>query len=125
MKKLFAMFVVAGMVAFVACGPSAEEKAEKARQDSIALADSLAHTNATNTVISRFQVTSNPDSADKDSEFQILTFTQPYSNHNGGWIGFGPNDGYLYIANGDGGSGGDPQNYAQRINTLLGKNSSY
>ena len=43
MKKLFAMFVVAGMVAFVACGPSAEEKAEKARQDSIALADSLAN----------------------------------------------------------------------------------
>lgn len=42
MKKLFAMFVVAGMVGFVACGPSAEEKAEKARQDSIALADSLA-----------------------------------------------------------------------------------
>ena len=41
MKKLFAMFVVAGMVGFVACGPSAEEKAEKARQDSIALADSL------------------------------------------------------------------------------------
>lgn len=41
MKKVFAMFVVAGMVAFVACGPSAEEKAEKARQDSIALADSL------------------------------------------------------------------------------------
>ena len=43
MKKLFAMFVVAGMVGFVACGPSAEEKAEKARQDSIALADSLAN----------------------------------------------------------------------------------
>ncbi|MEI6061320.1 MAG: hypothetical protein WCR72_11470 [Bacteroidota bacterium] len=43
MKKLFAMFVVAGMVAFVACGPSAEEKAEKARQDSIAQADSLAN----------------------------------------------------------------------------------
>ena len=42
MKKLFAMFVIAGMVGFVACGPSAEEKAEKARQDSIALADSLA-----------------------------------------------------------------------------------
>jgi len=79
------------------------------------------YTNATSTVISRFQVTSNPDSADKNSEFQLLTFTQPYSNHNGGWIGFGPNDGYLYIATGDGGSGGDPQNYAQRINTLLGK----
>ena len=42
MKKLFAMFVVAGMVAFVACGPSAEENAEKARQDSIAQADSVA-----------------------------------------------------------------------------------
>ena len=79
------------------------------------------YTNATSTVISRFQVTSNPDSADKNSEFQLLTFTQPYSNHNGGWIGFGPIDGYLYIATGDGGSGGDPQNYAQRINTLLGK----
>ncbi len=43
MKKLFAMFVVAGMVGFVACGPSAEEKAEKARQDSIAMADSMAN----------------------------------------------------------------------------------
>ena len=43
MKKLFAMFVVAGMVAFVACGPSKEEKAEKARQDSIHNADSLAN----------------------------------------------------------------------------------
>ena len=73
------------------------------------------------TIISRFQVTSNPDSADKNSEFQLLVFNQPYSNHNGGWIGFGPNDGYLYIAVGDGGSGGDPENYAQRINTLLGK----
>ncbi|MFI5236574.1 MAG: PQQ-dependent sugar dehydrogenase, partial [Ignavibacteriales bacterium] len=79
------------------------------------------YTNATSTVISRFQVTSNPDSADKNSEFLILTFTQPYSNHNGGWIGFGPDDGNLYIATGDGGSGGDPQNYAQRINTFLGK----
>ena len=77
--------------------------------------------NPRRTIISRFQVTSNPDSADKNSEFEVLTFTQPYSNHNGGWIGFGPNDGYLYIATGDGGSGGDPENYGQRINTLLGK----
>jgi len=73
------------------------------------------------TRISRFQVTSNPDSADKNSEFRILSFDQPYSNHNGGWIGFGLNDGYLYIATGDGGSGGDPQNNAQNINTMLGK----
>ena len=72
------------------------------------------------TRIARFQVTSNPDSADKNSEFQILKFDQPYSNHNGGWTGFGP-DGYLYIGTGDGGSGGDPQNNAQNINILLGK----
>ena len=77
--------------------------------------------NPRRTIISRFEVTSNPDSADKNSEFIILTFSQPYSNHNGGWIGFRPSDGYLYIGTGDGGSGGDPQNNAQRINTLLGK----
>ena len=77
--------------------------------------------NPLRTIISRFQVTSNPDSANKNSEFQILTFNQPYANHNGGWIGFGPNDGYLYIASGDGGDAGDPQNNGQRINTLLGK----
>ena len=45
---------------------------------------------------------------------------QPFSNHNGGKIAFGP-DGYLYIGMGDGGSGGDPQNQAQRPGTLLGK----
>ena len=50
----------------------------------------------------------------------ILTFDQPFENHNGGWLGFGP-DGYLYIASGDGGSGGDPDNHAQNINSLLGK----
>jgi len=44
-----------------------------------------------------------------------------FSNHNGGWIGFSPDDGYLYIATGDGGSGGDPFNYAQNLNVLLGK----
>ncbi len=72
------------------------------------------------TVVSRFQVTSNPDSANKNSELILLTFNQPYSNHNGGCITFGP-DGYLYIATGDGGSGGDPQNNAQNITNLLGK----
>jgi glucose/arabinose dehydrogenase len=74
------------------------------------------------TRISRFQVSEvNPDSADKNSEVIILTFSQPFANHNGGWVGFGPNDGYLYIGTGDGGSGGDPQNNGQSITTFLGK----
>jgi len=73
------------------------------------------------TVVSRFKVSSsNPDSADKSSELQLLTFSQPYSNHNGGQLAFGP-DGYLYIATGDGGSGGDPQGNAQNLTTMLGK----
>jgi glucose/arabinose dehydrogenase len=73
------------------------------------------------TRISRFTVSStNPDSADKNGELIILTFNQPAGNHNGGWVGFGPNDGYLYIGVGDGGSGGDPQNHGQNINTILG-----
>ena len=64
----------------------------------------------------------NPDVADPNSGSTILRFTQPFSNHNGGWIDFGPNDGLLYIATGDGGSGNDPQNNAQDItNELLGK----
>lgn len=51
----------------------------------------------------------------------ILTIDQPFSNHNAGWIGFGP-DSYLYIATGDGGAGGDPLNNSQTItNNLLGK----
>jgi len=73
------------------------------------------------TVVSRFQVSpTNPDSADKNTEQILLTFNQPYSNHNGGCVAFGA-DGYLYIATGDGGSGGDPQNNAQNITNLLGK----
>ncbi len=77
--------------------------------------------NPRRTIISRFKVsTTNPDSADKNSELILLTFEQPYANHNGGCIAFGP-DGYLYIASGDGGSAGDPQNNAQKITNLLGK----
>lgn len=61
-----------------------------------------------------------PDRADGASEQVILAVTQPFSNHNGGQVAFGP-DGMLYIALGDGGSGGDPQNHAQNLNSLLGK----
>ena len=70
-------------------------------------------------VISRFQVSSNPDLADAGSEAIILTIPQPYTNHNGGQILFGP-DGYLWVAIGDGGSAGDPQGNGQNTDNLLG-----
>jgi uncharacterized repeat protein (TIGR03806 family) len=57
---------------------------------------------------------------DAASRVEVLEFNQPYSNHNGGWIGFGA-DGHLYIASGDGGSGGDPQAYGQNLGSKLGK----
>lgn len=66
-----------------------------------------------------YQASSDPDSADP-AETVILSVVQPFSNHNGGQIAFGP-DGYLYIALGDGGSGGDPQGNGQSLTTLLGK----
>jgi glucose/arabinose dehydrogenase len=71
------------------------------------------------TIVSRFKVSADPDRADETSEVLILTFDQPYSNHNGGQVAFGP-DGFLYIAIGDGGSAGDPQNHGQNRATLLG-----
>lgn len=72
------------------------------------------------TIIARFSTSPNdPDEADSESELEILSYEQPHSNHNGGQISFGP-DGYLYIAAGDGGSGGDPQGYAQNRSSLLG-----
>jgi glucose/arabinose dehydrogenase len=80
------------------------------------------YTDGNNTVISRFTVDpDNPDSTDPETEETVLTFSQPYANHNGGQIAFGPGDGYLYIGTGDGGSGGDPQGNAQNRKTLLGK----
>lgn len=72
-----------------------------------------------NTVIARYHAPS-VDKADPASEQKILTLKQPYTNHNGGALLFGP-DGYLYAALGDGGSGGDPQNRAQNLNSLFGK----
>ncbi|HVN84757.1 MAG TPA: LamG-like jellyroll fold domain-containing protein [Candidatus Binatia bacterium] len=73
-----------------------------------------------NTVIARYTVSNNPNLADAASGVILLTITQPFSNHNGGQLRFGP-DGYLYVGMGDGGSGGDPNCYAQRTDTLLGK----
>jgi uncharacterized protein (TIGR03437 family) len=72
------------------------------------------------TIIAQYRVTSNPDLADRESEIVLLKIPQPFPNHNGGQVSFGP-DGYLYIAMGDGGSGGDPQNNGQSRNALLGK----
>lgn len=72
------------------------------------------------TVVARFSVDpNNPNRALRESYTEIIRITQPYRNHNGGMIAFGP-DGYLYIGMGDGGSGGDPQNHGQNPKTLLG-----
>jgi len=73
------------------------------------------------TNIARFSVDSgDPDLADPLSEQTVLTITQPFENHNGGDLNFGP-DGFLYIGMGDGGDGGDPDDRAQDLNDLLGK----
>ncbi len=71
--------------------------------------------------IAEYTVSSDPDSAMANSQHPILTQLQPYWNHNGGQILFGPNDGYLYVGFGDGGSGGDPENRAQNPTTWIGK----
>lgn len=63
---------------------------------------------------------SNPNQADASSERILLVVDQPFDNHNGGQLAFGP-DGFLYIGLGDGGSGGDPQGNGQNLQTLLGK----
>jgi glucose/arabinose dehydrogenase len=75
---------------------------------------------AGNSVVSRFLVSDDPNVADAGSEELLLRQQQPYANHNGGMMMFGP-DNYLYIGFGDGGSGGDPQGNAQRLDTWLGK----
>ena len=72
------------------------------------------------TVVAEYEVSNDPNVADPATERVLLTIAQPYGNHNGGDLAFGP-DGYLYIATGDGGSGGDPENNGQSMTSLLGK----
>ncbi|RPI91630.1 MAG: glucose dehydrogenase [Chloroflexi bacterium] len=72
------------------------------------------------TVIARFQVSDDPNVADPASEVKLLGVSQPFQNHNGGVLAFGP-DGYLYAGLGDGGSAGDPNGNAQNTEVLLGK----
>ncbi len=71
-------------------------------------------------VIARAKTTDGGLTLDASTLEELLVLDQPYSNHNGGNIAFGP-DGYLYIAFGDGGSGGDPQGNGQNTNNLFGK----
>jgi uncharacterized repeat protein (TIGR03806 family) len=73
------------------------------------------------TWVERYRVSAgDPDSADPASGERILRFSQPFGNHNGGMLAFGPQDGLLYISTGDGGGGGDPLEQAQDRTTLLG-----
>ena len=73
-----------------------------------------------NTIIAEFRADLEKFKADSATEKIILEINQPYSNHNGGQLAFGP-DGMLYIGMGDGGSGGDPKGNAQNLGSLLGK----
>ncbi len=75
---------------------------------------------AGDTVIARYHVSADANVADLSSARILLTVPQPFANHNGGQLAFGP-DGFLYIGMGDGGSGGDPGNRAQNLGELLGK----
>jgi len=76
--------------------------------------------NGLHTIISEFHAEPNASEASVETERVILKFKQPFANHNGGQILFGP-DGMLYIGTGDGGAAGDPFNNGQRLDTLLGK----
>ena len=72
------------------------------------------------TIVAELRVSGNPDVANPASRRRLLRIVQPFENHNGGMVAFGP-DGFLYIGMGDGGSGGDPGNRAQNLRSLLGK----
>ena len=72
------------------------------------------------TTIAQYRIAPGGEAADPASEVVLLKIPQPFANHNGGQVRFGP-DGYLYIGMGDGGSGGDPMNNGQNLGVLLGK----
>jgi len=72
------------------------------------------------TILSRITASGNPLLGDPSTEMILMEFPQPFTNHNGGTLNFGP-DGYLYVGLGDGGSGGDPNNNSQNLNSHLGK----
>ena len=72
------------------------------------------------TVVAEYTVSDDPDRANQDSARTLLQVDQPFANHNGGQLDFGP-DGYLYVALGDGGSAGDPDGNGQNTDVLLGK----
>ncbi len=79
--------------------------------------------NSLDTTISRFSVTANPNIGDNHTGAILMVIDQPEINHNGGWIAFGPNDGYLYIGMGDGGGSGDQHPFpgnGQNLNNCLG-----
>jgi hypothetical protein len=73
-----------------------------------------------NTRVERYTMQAN-GAVDTASRQTVMEFAQPFNNHNGGWLGFHPTNGLLYIASGDGGDANDPQNNGQRTDTLLGK----
>ena len=73
------------------------------------------------TIVASLEIDSgDPDRINPESHRQLLFIDQPYANHNGGEVLFGP-DGFLYVFMGDGGAGGDPHGNSQRLDTLLGK----
>ena len=72
------------------------------------------------TVIQEHQISGNPNVGDQNGQV-ILTLDQPSTTHNGGWLGFGPSDGYLYISAGDSGTPSNPSGRGQELSTLLGK----
>lgn len=76
--------------------------------------------NGLTSVIAELTAAADRNRVDPDTERRLLKIDQPYSNHNGGQLAFGP-DGMLYIGMGDGGGANDPHNHGQRLDTLLGK----